>query len=228
MALAAILIFWIAAFSISDRGGDIASWVSILFAIIVVMYMLIQGHDMRNLISQGQALLETKMSETTTAVASQADALQLLFKSSVLPQQTKEKPVRAEVNKVPFNPSRFPPSGLVSLYVLQKASQEAKNIQSEDLARAFWAGTATNPAILFTTHGYILGVIYAVESVFESIKISSRGKGVSRRLTVEKFPEGCCESIGDEIKKLRPGRPGYPKKFWSVRLANIDAYFDNL
>lgn len=58
VAFAAMLIFWIIVFSVSEKGADIASWVSILFAIIVIMYMLIQGHEMRNLIEQGHRIME--------------------------------------------------------------------------------------------------------------------------------------------------------------------------
>ena len=80
----ALMIFWIIAFSFSGKGDNTASWQSILFAVVVIVYMLIQGHEMRNLVEEGHRLMAEKFGAVEES-AKKFEAIAKLLESTEQP-----------------------------------------------------------------------------------------------------------------------------------------------
>jgi len=217
LGLAALLIFWLVAFSLTGKGSDIASWVSILFAVVVIVYMLIQGHDMRNLVEEGHRLMAEKagtMVDTAGEMAKKTDLMsELMVKLFKTPEVEHVQPGAVEpfeTDKLRFNASNARDVTLLVLYAAAQASRLAKQLPLRNvLAHAADLGLEGEKDPKF------------LEEVINNLVHGARGT----LLAIECFLEPDSLIYGDgtnmEIKNLPPGFEQHISKELTMRVTEI-------
>lgn len=180
IGLIGLLMFWIVVFSVSGKGADIASWVSILFAIIVVTYMLIQGHEMRNLIEKGHRIIETRTGEWTQELNR---ALSLGAAGST--SQVGDEEQAAGTPQLPLNTATCLWLPLLVFYAVVKAYQSGRPIRSARIAKIFFEVRHEEDYVLTMTEEHlVVGIILGLSSFLQPGSIEL----MRREVNIKKLP----------------------------------------
>lgn len=232
----ALMIFWITAFSVSGKGDNIASWLSILFAVVVIVYMLIQGHGMRNLVEEGHRLMAEKVGTTAEKVAERVDSMNKT--ASALLSRLEEPATKIsnveslESDKLRFNASNAKSHTLLTLYAAVQSSKFGKPILIDNLTNiineAQKQGRLDNPTVaLFFTFG-LRGILLGLECFLEPHSIIPGRRTWSYE--VKNLPPEFEEHISKELTRRATEPPVTPEYTDYIESAkrNIDAYFAEL
>ncbi len=226
----ALMIFWIVAFSVSGKGDNIASWVSILFAVVVIVYMLIQGHEMRNLVEEGHRLMAEKTGKVAESAKSISERLSefLQFREPPPSKISEIQPLRTR--KLHINVD----TRIVTVLVLYACAQSCKFDKQMSLKKvgaiilhAFEMTKIDDTALSLSAWANI-GILFGVESFLEPVRVIT-GENIWDA-KVENLPPDFEELIVEELTRRATKKPvssKYADKIDSAK-RNIDAYFAEL
>jgi hypothetical protein len=207
--------FWIVAFAIGGRAGDSAAWVSIILAVVVIVYMFYENSrsernltDMRGLIDQGHRLMAEKagtMTETAGALAERTDALMSFVGATRLQQKESVEAGPLEGEPLRFNLSSCHELTLVVLYGVARADKESRVIRPASIAvrlgESFEKGDIRDFCDI--VNAYFLGILSLLTCILEPDRLVWLPKG---RFKVNKLPNSLVTYILEQADKRSEAR----------------------
>lgn len=221
-----LLIFWLAAFIYDGKGSDWASWLSILLAVIVVVYMFLQTHrseqnlsEMRHLISEGQQLMTEKAGVLAEKAVSIEGSMALIHSLVQSPTQDIAPQEPLKKTKFELNISGMSNYALLVMYSLVKAQNQKKPLPVRLLA-FIERSERQHERIFDIAYGVAFGIARGFQCFLEAV-IWSEGW----ELKVKTLPAGVESHISSHITTQRESSLS-AEAYFERNIKQIDAYFE--
>ena len=200
--------------------------VSIVLAVIVIVYMYFQDQrssqnitEMRRLIDEGYRT----MTDQASLVAEKAQSIEQRMATMTQPSPTDSESATPPVEiKEPlqFEVSFYSKAGLLLLYSLVKFCKSEKTISWSDISDLIYKDNK-EWAYQVRMHGF--GIVQCLESFLGHEYLSSSFLG--EQIRVKKLPNGLAESVITELDRRSKNEDD---DFSKNGMVVIDKYFDNL
>jgi hypothetical protein len=211
-----IWILWMAAFWYAGQGAAIAAWLSIFFTVFVILYMLIQGHEMRNLIEKGQYAFE-KMAERWERKLDWSLGEKRITKA-LDSEQLKAAP------KLQLHTATCKWATLLTFYAVVKARQSGQPIQAYKIAEMLFADKySPSSSGAMATQNFILGIIFGLSGFLSSDSLIFE----KDRIKINELPEEFIEYMSEVIQQRIVGCDEPYKSLLQGFKAKIDEHFPN-
>jgi Ca2+/Na+ antiporter len=224
-----LLMFWLAAFIYYGKGSDWVSWLSILLAVIVVVYMFLQTHrseqnlsEMRHLISEGQQLI----TEKAGVLAEKASSIEVLVQSlEQLPAQNIASQGALKETTFELDVSGLPGYPLLVLYSLVKAQNQKKLLSLRALASIAASSEAKKDREYAFNIAYSMtsGLINGLQCFLREI---TWAKGSRNKFRVKTLPASVESHILSYITVFKKLEDPHAKTYFEEHTKKIDAYFE--
>ena len=205
--------------------------VSIVLAIIVIVYMYFQDHRSSQNITEMKSLIDQAsraMTDKAGLMVDKAQSMEQIMKEGMIqPLSSDSEPTTPplEINEtLRFNFSAYGYMGILVLYSLVKSYESKKTMSWHDISKLFEKTGLIVSAIQY----YGFGVIQS----FKTFLGQNDSVLFTEHQEVKKIPEGFEESVRAEINERldRCKAEGNDKGYDDLKGAQkiIDNYFDNL
>lgn len=208
-----LTIFWMAAFWYAGQGAAIATWLSIILAFIVIIYMFFENYrsgqrlsEMRELVREGQDILAIKADELKTETKSMKELQEEFTRQFPDLQKGLFVAGKTEPSKGPkfrLNIAACSWNQLFALYCTSKLSKSSKSKHTLDIEALINAisphpeiitkGTSVYNAFVWQYIGIFMGISCFLER--GSLSVSPN------RLIVRKFPNDAADLISETIQQ---------------------------
>jgi hypothetical protein len=203
---ALLTIFWMAAFWYAGQGAAIATWLSIILAVVVIIYTFFETYrsgqrlsEMRELVREGQDILAIKADELKTETKSMKEIQQKIFDDLQKGPNLTEKTGPPVGPQFRLNIAACKWGQLFGLYCIAKSSKTKHPLDMEALINAIYP----NPDITRGSNMYnammwqLLGVFVGISCFLEpnSVLVSPNS------LKVTKFPNDVADLLSENIQQ---------------------------
>lgn len=232
--LALLFVFWLTAFFYAGKGNDIASWLSIILAILVIVYMFYQNarseqntSEMRGLIHRGQQIIEEKAGVMTDEARVMRETGLALIEKFQPEVGGESEPF--EGPSFQFDVSSVGKGLLLVLYCIAKSCERQKRIYFKEIMPLIFEEDELDS----TENAVDSTIAYSVTSVLsclfepESIIFHDVSEREFPQIEVKNLPANFAKYVSDEIKKRikNPSTKPENKSFYQDAVQAVDDYF---
>ena len=207
----------------TDRLSIVSSTLSIVLAVVVVIFSLLHAVDMKDLVREAWQRVEKQSEETSRDIAEISDQVKSLSEGAKAPAM--DTGTVSEADRGQFDPKNVSWMSLIALYCISKAHEKSTEIDLIYLSYEIDATLKQKLNTEYTTQGvYALleGVIYGVMCFLPEGDIVC----TQSFATVKTLPPNFSESVNNRIDQERVVERG--KLIFGTLCPVIDECFNPL
>ncbi|MHC4398020.1 MAG: hypothetical protein ACYS1A_20445 [Planctomycetota bacterium] len=224
-----VWMFWATAFWYAGQGTAIATWLSIFFTVFVIIYMLIQGHEMRNLTEQAYRAMEEKTIRVEDLIHKSVlvanEPRNFISKTTGVSEATAGPEFRLDTTNCRW-------IVLLAFYAIAKAAQKIQepgktySLDMQKITSTIHGGRIEPSCVEFpTAQMAIIGIILGLHCFLGPESITEDPMGV---ITIKSIPSSFVNYMLDAIQERinDPSMSSDNRTHLTLLQNCLDAYFE--